>query len=153
MHAKEPVDGRYGSAYAIIDGRRYLLFQLVSFTADDDIDNLEIPRLGTNSKGHREGTVSGKWSATLYYNTDIFRELALKYRKTGEMTYFDLQITNADPNTGAGRHTTIYKDCLLDKIPWAKLDINNKVLDEEISGTYEDVDMPERFKVLEGMEG
>lgn len=151
MPAKDPVDGRYGSAYAIIDGERFLLFQLKNFTADDDIDKLEIPLLGTNKKGFRDGTMTGKWSATLYYNTDKFREIAYKYRKTGVMTYFDLQITNADPNTAAGRHTVILKDCLLDKIPWAKLDIENKVLEEEVSGTYDDVEMPEKFAVLEGM--
>lgn len=122
-----------------------------NFTADDDIDKLEIPLLGTNKKGFRDGTMTGKWSATLYYNTDKFREIAYKYRKTGVMTYFDLQITNADPNTAAGRHTVILKGCLLDKIPWAKLDIENKVLEEEVSGTYDDVEMPEKFAVLEGM--
>ena len=151
MPAKDPVDGRYGSAYATINGERYLLFQLKNFTADDDIDKLEIPLLGTNKKGFRDGTMTGKWSATLYYNTDKFREIAYKYRKTGVMTYFDLQITNDDPNSSAGRHTVILKNCLLDKIPWTKIDIENKVLEEEISGTYDDVEMPEKFAVLEGM--
>ena len=152
MHAKEPVDGREGAAYATIDGRRYLLLQLKNFEAKDDIESLEIPRLGTKSMGHREGTVKGSWSATLYYNTDIFRDIAILHRKTGKMTYFDLQITNDDPNTSAGRHTTIYKNCLLNSTVMSKLDIENKVLDEEINGTYDDVEMPERFAVLEGME-
>ncbi len=152
MNAKDPLDGRMGSAYAIINGERLLLFQLKNFTADDDIDKLEIDRLGATRKGYRDGTTSGKWSATLYYNTDEFRKIAYKYRKTGKMTYFDLQITNDDPNSEAGRHTIILKDCLLDKIPWAKLDVENKVLDEEISGTFDDIEMPEVFKRLEGME-
>lgn len=152
MHAKEPVDGREGSAYAIIDGRRFLLFQLKNFEAKDDYDMVEIPRLGTKRTGYREGIIKGTWTATLYYNTDVFRDLMYKYRKLGKMTYFDIQVTNDDPNSSAGRHTTIYKDCLLNGGIWAKLDIENTAMDEQVSGTFEDIEMPERFAILDGME-
>lgn len=152
MPAKEPVDGREGAAYTVIDGRRYLLFQLKNFESKENVDIIEIPRLGTKAMGFREGTIKGTWSATLYYNTDVFRDLLMKHRKTGKMTYFDIIITNRDPNSAAGRHTVIHKNCLLDGGILAKLDINNNILDEQISGTYDDVEMPERFNVLEGME-
>lgn len=152
MDAMEPVDGRHGSAYATIEGRRYLLFQLKNFEAKDTISNVEIPRLGTTRTGIRSTSIKGTYTATLYYNTDIFRQIAFEYRKTGKEVRFDLQITNDDPNSNAGRHTTIYKDCLLDSVIMSKLDINNNILDEQISGTYEDIEMPEVFNVLEGME-
>lgn len=152
MHAKEPVDGRLARAYVTIDGNRYMLFQLVNFDGKDDIESLEIPVVGTTSKKHRSGQINGTWSAEIYYNTDIFRELAYRYRKENRVIYFDIQTTNDDPNSSAGRHTVIYKDCLMDSTSWSKIDIENPVLKEEVSGTYEDIELPERFRILEGMQ-
>lgn len=151
MHAREPIDGRLGSAYAKIDDKLYLLFQLKDFSDDLTKNKSEINRLGTTMAGNRGSGAKGTWTATMYYNTDIFREMMYKYIKTGEDTYFDLQITNDDPNSSAGRHTVVYKDCNLDKISMSKLNVDNNILDEQISGTYETIEMPEKFRVLDGM--
>lgn len=153
MHAKEPIDGALGTAYATIDGRRYLLFQLKKFEAKYSKNKQEIKRLGTTTAGNRSSGVKGTWTATLYYNTDIFRKMMIDYANTGKDIYFDIQITNDDPNSSAGRHTTIYYDCNIDDVVLSKIDVDNNVLDEDIQGTFERADMPESFKVLDGMEG
>ncbi|EGY79013.1 Phage tail tube protein [Peptoniphilus asaccharolyticus DSM 20463] len=151
MHAREPLHGAEGAAYATIEGSRYLLFQLKNFEGNWEKGKSEIPRLGTRKKGNRSNTLSGKWSADLYYNTDVFRKLIMVYAKTGRDIYFDIQITNDDPNSNAGRHTAIFRDCNIDGAVMAKLDITADTLEEKISGTFEDCDMPEEFNVLEGM--
>lgn len=151
MHAREPLHGAEGAAYATIEGSRYLLFQLKNFEGNWEKGKTEIPRLGTRKKGNRSNTLSGKWSADLYYNTDVFRKLIMVYAKTGRDIYFDIQITNDDPNSNAGRHTAIFRDCNIDGAVMAKLDITADTLEEKISGTFEDCDMPEEFNVLEGM--
>ena len=71
--------------------------------------------------------------------------------KTGKQFTFDIQITNDDTNSAAGRHTIIHRNCMLDSVILAKLDITTTALEESISGTFERVDMPEAFKELEGM--
>lgn len=91
------------------------------------------------------------WEAEMYYNTDIFRALVLEYIKNGKETYFDLQITNDDPNSSAGRHTIILRDCKINNVSLALLNVENQVLSEKIDGTCEDIDAPELFKALEGM--
>ena len=148
MHAKEPIDGREGSAYAIINGRRFLLMQLIDFEDTIQKTKTEIPRLGTTKTGNRSTGAKGTWTANLYYNTDIFRTIMLDYWKTGRDLYFDIQITNDDPNSNAGRH----KDCNLDAVSMSKLNVKNTILEEQISGTFEDILMPEAFNILEGME-
>lgn len=151
MEAKEPLDGRHGAAYAIINGNRYLLFQLKKFEAKVEKTKTEIPRLGTTRMGARSTGAKGTWNATLYYNTDIFRELVALYFNTGEDVRFDLVITNDDPNSDAGEHTVIYKDCLLNGATMSILDITANPLEESISGTFEKMEMPKTFKLLEGM--
>ena len=65
--------------------------------------------------------------------------------------YFDIQITNEDTTSAVGRQTIILKDCNLDGGTIAKFDATSKFLDEDYSFTFEDWEMPEKFKMLSGM--
>lgn len=152
MQAQDPIDGREGSAYVNIEGQRYLLFQLKNFEDEITKSKTEINRLGTTVAGNRSTGAKGTFTATLWYNTDIFRDLMYRYWKTGQDVYFDLQITNDDPNSSAGRHTVVYKGCNIDKTTMSKIDVDNNILDEQISGTFEDIEFPEKFRVLDGMQ-
>lgn len=151
MPAHEVIDGREGSAYVDINGKRYLLFQLKNFEAKVDKNNIEIQRLGTTVAGNISSGAKLTWKADMYYNTDIFRELLLDYIKNGKETYFTMQITNDDPNSTGGRHTVILRGCKINGGILGTLDVDNRILEESIEGTFEDVDMPEAFGVLEGM--
>jgi hypothetical protein len=66
-------------------------------------------------------------------------------------TYFEIQITNNDPESSAGRQTIVFMDCNTDGGILAKFDADGEYLDEEIEGTFEDFKMPESFSVLNGM--
>ena len=57
-------------------------------------------------------------------------------------------IENDDPTSSIGKQTTILKGVNLDSIIIAKLDVDSETLDEDISFTYNDVDMPEEFKPM-----
>lgn len=152
MPAYEAIDGRHGAAYATIKGKRYLLFQLTNFETKTEKNNIELQRLGTTIGGNLSSGIKLGWEAEMYYNTDIFRALVIDYIKNGKETYFDLQITNDDPNSSAGRHTVILRDCKINNMSLALLNVDNQVLKEKVDGTCEDIDAPELFKVLKGME-
>lgn len=151
MPAYEAIDGRKAIAYATIKGKRYQLFQLKSFETKTEKNNVELQRLGTTVAGNLTSGIKLSWEAEMYYNTDIFRALAMEYLKTGKETYFDLQVTNDDPNSSAGRHTVILRDCKINNINMAMINVENQALTEKVDGTCEDIDAPELFKVLEGM--
>lgn len=151
MHAREPIHGAEGSAYVTIEGSRYLWFQLIDFEATFEKGKTTIPRLGTRIAGNRSNYGTGKFKAKAYYNTDILRKIMMVYVKEHKDIYFDIQITNDDPNSNAGRHTMIFRDCNLDGSVMAKLDVTKDTLEEDISGTFEDMEMAEVFNVLEGM--
>ena len=112
---------------------------------------VEVPILGRVSKGHKAVGGNGEWSGTAHFNQSKLRELLLQYKRQGEMLYFDIQVTNEDPTSRIGRQTVILKDCLMEGGILAKFDADAEYLDEEISGTFEDWDMPEKFTDLEGI--
>ena len=75
----------------------------------------------------------------------------VRYKKTGEDIYFDMQISNEDPTSAAGRQTVVLTDCNIDGGVLAKFDANGEYLDEEMEFTFEDFKIPETFDLLDGM--
>ena len=69
----------------------------------------------------------------------------------GEDVYFDMQITNDDPTSDAGRQTVVLIGCNIDGGVLAKFDADGEYLDEDMDFTFEDFKIPEGFTLLKGM--
>ena len=74
-----------------------------------------------------------------------------RYKETGEDVYFDIQVTNEDPTSSVGRQTVILKDTNLDGGVLTKFDADAEYLDEDVDFTFEDFEIPEKFKLMQGM--
>jgi len=151
MQAKDVIAAKMASAYITVDGERFLLFQAKNLKATLEKEKKEVAILGKMSKGHKAVSVNGTGSMTIYKNTAIFDKMLLKLKSTGEDTYFDMQITNNDPTSEAGRQTTILKDCNIDSGIVANFDADGEWLEQDIDFTFEDIEQPEQFAVLDGM--
>lgn len=151
MNAKDAISAPLAQCFVTINDRRYNFMQAINLEASIEKNKVEVPILGKTGKGNKASGWSGSGSATFHYNTSIFRELLLEYMQTGKDIYFDIQITNEDPTSTVGRQTIILKDCNLDGGILAKFDADGEYLDEELDFTFENAEMPEKFKVLEGM--
>lgn len=152
MNAKDSVSASLAECFVTIDGNRYNFMQAINLEANFEKTKTEVPILGKTGKGNKSTGWSGSGSATFHYNTSIFRELLYKFKETGEDIYFDIQITNEDPTSAVGRQTIILKDCNMDGGILAKFDADGEYLDEDMDFTFEDFEMPEKFKNLKGME-
>ena len=76
--------------------------------------------------------------------------MMLDYKDTGKDTYFEIQISNEDSTSAAGRQTIVLVDCNIDGGILAKFDADGEYLDEDMDFTFEDFKMPEKFKDLDG---
>lgn len=152
MHAKDTVSASLAECYVTIDGNRYNFMQAINLEAKYSKNKSKVPILGRTGKGNKSTGWEGSGSATFHYNTSIFRELFIRFKETGEDIYFDMQITNEDPTSSVGRQTIILKDCNLDGGTLAKFDADAEYLDEDVDFTFEDVEMPEKFNLLTGMQ-
>ncbi|GIQ70764.1 phage portal protein [Xylanibacillus composti] len=148
LRAKDTISGQEGRAYAVINGRREELFYVKSLEATVEKEKAEVRTLGKRGTQHKATGWSGSGSMTIYYVTSVFRDLMLVYIKDGTDTYFDIAVTNEDPTSQIGRQTVILKDCNLDSVIMASLDTESDALEEEVSFTFEDVDIPQRFNPI-----
>lgn len=151
MNAKDAVYGSLAECFITIDGRRLPFMQMTKFESKWEVNVTNVPILGKVGMGHKAAGGSGKWTGTAHFNQSYFRALADNYQKTGVMPYFEIQVTNEDPTSAAGRQTVIHYDCLCETFILAKFQAGEEILDEELSGTFERWDMPEKFKELPGM--
>ena len=150
LKAKETLFAALAECFVTIGSRRYNFRQAINLEANFEKNKTEVPILGKTGKGNKASGWKGTGSATFHYNTSIFRQMMLQYKDTGEDIYFEIQISNEDPTSGAGRQTMILIDCNIDGGILAKFDADGEYLDEEMEFTFEDFKMPETFKDLEG---
>lgn len=146
MRAEDAISGKQGRAFSNINGVNYEMFYVKNLEATIEKKKTEVPVLGLTGTQHKAGGWSGTGTMTIYYVTSMFRKMVLEYVKYGRDTYFDIAVENDDPSSSAGRQTTILKGVNLDNVTIAKLDTENEALDEEVSFTFNDVDMPEEFR-------
>lgn len=151
MKAKDVLSAKLAECFVTINGRRYNFMQAINLEASFEKNKTEVPILGKTGTGHKSTGWNGTGSATFHYNTSIFRELLAKYKDSGEDIYFEIQVTNEDPTSAAGRQTLVFMDCNIDGGILAKFDADGETLDEDFDFTFEDFKMPEKFNLLAGM--
>ena len=152
MDALEAVAGSMATAYVTLGGVRYRLLQLKNFEASMEITVSDVPILGKTGKGHKPSGWNGTGKGTAHYNQSILREVWLAYKNTGALPEMDIQVTNEDPTSSVGRQTVILKNCLTKGGILTKFDADAETLEEDIEGTFDDWEMPEKFSLVAGMQ-
>lgn len=122
------------------------MFWAKNLEASAEIEKTEVYTLGKRGAQNKPNGWKGSGSVTIYYVTSLFRKMALQYIKTGKPVYFDITTTNEDPGSTIGKQTTVLKNCSLDSVILAKFDVESEVLDEEVSFTFDDVDILDEFQ-------
>lgn len=150
MEGQNAVYGSLAECFVTIDGRRYNFMSMTSFESEWKTTIKDVPILGKVGMGHKSAGGKGTWKGTAHYNQSVFREMADKYQKTGIMTPFEIQVSNEDKGSTVGRQTVILRDCLCETFTLAKFEAGEELLDEDISGTFDSWDLPEKFKQMEG---
>lgn len=152
MNAKDSVSGSLAECFITIEGSRYNFMQIINWESEMKKTKTKVPILGKASKGNKATGCEYTFKGKAHYNQSLMRKLLYKFKELGEDIYFDVQVTNEDPTSSVGRQTIIHKDCNLDGGTLAKFDADSEYLDEDISGTFEDWEMPEEFSILDGMQ-
>lgn len=128
------------------------MFWAKNLEASAEINKTEVYTLGKRGAQNKPTGWSGSGSMTIYYITSLFRRMVLNYIKTGIPVYFDITVTNDDPGSTVGAQTVVLKNCSLDSVILAKFDVEAEILDEEVSFTFDDIDILDDFNtpVLNG---
>ncbi|MCM3747457.1 phage tail tube protein [Paenibacillus pasadenensis] len=145
LKSNDTISGQEGRAFATINGVVEEMFYVRTLEATAEKQKAEVKTLGRRGTQHKATGWSGTGSMTIYYVTSRFRQLMYDYIKNGKDTYFSIQVTNEDPSSSIGAQTVILRGVNLDSVVMASLDTEAEALDEEVSFTFDDVDMTDQF--------
>ncbi|ASS76816.1 phage portal protein [Tumebacillus algifaecis] len=145
FHAQDAISGKEGRSYTIIDGQVEEMFYCKNIQIDAEFDEAEFKSFGHRGTQTKITGWKGTGSLDIYYATSIFRKIALRYIKTGIVTYFDIQVVNDDPSSSIGKQTVIIRNVTLSKVTMAKLDLDSEFLDESMDFKYSDIDILDEF--------
>ena len=152
MNASDTLSAKLASCYVTIGGRRYNAFNFIKFEAKFKKNKQKVAILGKTGSGNKSTGWEGTFDATIHYNSSIFRTMMADFKDSGKDVYFEIDVTNEDPGSAAGRQSATFIGCNLDEGILAKFDASSDdPLDEDVSGTFEDFKFPETFAVLAGM--
>ncbi|WP_125153099.1 phage tail tube protein [Clostridium rectalis] len=141
----DTISGAEARAYLTVNGRNEVLFYAKKLESKVEKQKTEGKTIGNRATQNKAAGWKGTGTLTVYYATSLFRELMLKYMKDGIDTYFDIAVTNEDPTSTIGKQTIVLKNCNLDEVAMAMFDIDSEMLEEDMSFTFEDVDMLDKF--------
>ena len=148
MRAKDAISGTEGTLYATIDGEVVPIAECKSFSAKITKNKSDFKALGYRGVQHKATGWSGTGEMTLYFATSRFVKMMINYAKTGKDDYFKLQATNEDPSSSIGKQTVTIMEVNLDEADIAKLNTESEFLDQSMSFTFSDVEMPEEFDAI-----
>lgn len=152
MLAKDTLSAKLAQCFVTINGNRYNFMSMTKFEAKFKKNKKKVAILGKSGNGNKATGWEGTFSATMHYNTSVFRTLMEDFKNTGKDVYFEIQVINFDPTSDAEMQEVDFTECNLDDGILAKFDATSEdSLDEDVSGTFDDFKIPRSFKLLEGM--
>lgn len=152
MNAKDSLSAKLAECFVTIGENRYNAFNFIKFEGKLKKKKQTVAILGKTGSGNKSTGWDGTFTAEMHYNVSIYRQMLLDYKNTGADTYFEIQITNEDTTSAAGRQTVVFKNCNLDEGILSMFDASSdNPLSESVSGTFDDFEIPESFTLLDGM--
>lgn len=145
---EQVINGKKGQVNANIDGLVRTLIEVSNITASVTLDKKEIKVLGNIWTQHKVIGVSGSGSMDMNFVTSDFRNMVLKYIRTGIMPPLTLTINVNDPASGRGAQNATLQNVILDDIDIAKLNADD-VLNETLNFTYSGISNFKSFNALE----
>lgn len=145
LKAEEIISGQEGRAYLKVNGRNRELMYLKSVEAVVTKKKTAVRALGRSGDQYKAAGWSGRGKMSVYYVTSLFRELMIQYIRTGKDVYFDLVVVNDDGNSSFGRQTVALRNCNLNSVVLAKLDVNADNLDETVEFTFDGAELLDSF--------
>lgn len=152
MQAKDAISAKLAQCYVTIDDKRYNFMSMTKFEAKFKKNKKKVAILGKTGSGNKAVGWEGTFTATMHYNTSVFRECMEKFKNKGKDDYFEIVVANYDPVSAAGGQTVSFTGCNIDEGILAKFDATSEEpLTEDISGTFEDFMISNKFNELNGM--
>lgn len=145
LKANDIISGSEATAYLTINKENELMFYATSLTATATKEKISLKTLGKRATQYKTNGWKGSGKMTIYYATSRFRQLMCDYIANGIETPFSIMVTNEDPTSSLGKEEVVLKNVTLNSVIMASFDVSADVLSEEISFTFDEIELLSSF--------
>lgn len=145
IKGRDTIRGTDGSIIWKVGDVEYDFFHITQLTINMEIEQDEVPRIGTHTKGHKTSTVNISGSGTGYYGDPVIRREMTKYVKGGAYPDMQIILTNYDHDTQAATQTFVGKGVMVTSLVLAEIDATTTKLEEDFDFTLEDYEIITEF--------
>lgn len=133
FNPRDTVSAKQGKVYVLINGSRELWLNVKNISCKANIENADVPRLGTMVKGSKTTGMSYSGSMTIYKVHSGVDDMVQQLAETGVVPYFDIQTVVEDKTSGNGRDAKLITDCVLDgDIELVGIDADGEFIEQEV---------------------
>ena len=133
--------------FCTIGKRRYTMLNAKSCEATASVSLADVKRLGTPITGKKANGLEVKLKMVVCKCSEMFDDLITKYKNTGVLPTFEVQMTSNDPSTSMGRSTKTYYDCIIDgDVLLSMADADGEFIEQTIEAYAMDYSADEKYK-------
>lgn len=146
MNSNDAPSAKLATCFVTIGSNRYAMMMAKNFSATASVETSEVPILGRMIKGVKPTGLTVKISMTIYKCTDVFDEVIEKFKNTGVLPTFDVQVTSEDPATSIGSSSKVYNNVVIDgDVLLSMFDADGEFVEQDIEGYAQDFATAKRY--------
>lgn len=153
IQGKDTIRGTDGEVILKVNGEEHNFIHLTQLTITGELDEDEVVRIGTRTKGHKTNTIGFSASGTGYYGDPTIRKAMLNYINGGSYPEMEILLTNYDPETQAQLQTLVCTGVKCTSFVLGEIDASANMLEEDFDFTIENVQIKDHFSDTIGAEG
>lgn len=147
FNSNDAPSAKLATCFVTIGKKRYAMMMAKNFEAAASITNADVPILGSMVKGKKPSGLEIKIKMTIYKCTEVFDDILMKFKTTGVMPTFDVQVASEDPATSCGVSSKVFYNVTLDgDVLLSMFDNEGDFIEQEINGYATDWDSSEKYK-------
>lgn len=142
---RDALNGKEGTGYAVIEGKKVEIFRFKNFKFTANMEQQVFHVVGTVKRQRKTTGIDMSGSFVVYMGMREWGRMVKKYLNTGVHEYFELIITNSDPNSTIGTQTISIQKCKISKVDIAVLDAESAFLEQPVEFTALDYEYLDQF--------
>ena len=146
LRGRDVYNSNLGEAWLTIDGRKRRIFELREISAELENIKEDVMIINDVMRKHKVVACNGSGSFNIYTGVPDYAQILRNFIDNHINIYFEITFEINDPESSNGRRCITLRDVCVDKTVLGRLSVQNGILEEDMSMTFDEYVITEDFK-------
>lgn len=145
LRGRDVYNSNLGEAWLTINGKRRRIFELRNISAEIENVKEEVMIINDVMCKHKVVACKGSGSFNIYTGVPEYAQILRNFIDNHINIYFEITFEINDPESSNGRRCVTLRDVCVDKTILGQLNVENGILEEDMSMTFDEYVITEDF--------